>query len=645
MRHIELLAPAKNAEVGIEAIRHGADAVYIGANAFSARAAAGNSVDDIRRLADFGHTYGAKTIVALNTILNNEELRRAEALIWELYEAGTDALIIQDLGLLTLNLPPIPLHASTQTDNRTVEKVRLMHDLGMTRVVLARELSVDEIRAIHEAVPDVELECFVHGALCVCYSGQCYMSAAMTGRSANRGECAQPCRLPMELLGIAQGHLLSLRDMNRSAYISDLIEAGVTSLKIEGRLKDASYVKNVVAYYRQAIDKVIAEKQDNVIAENNDKAIEGKEEYGTASYASRYQYTFTPQLDKSFNRGFTDYFADGERKPMWNWKSPKSMGEKVGTIGKVGKDSFVAVMSTSAMASTTAENSAAVELHNGDGLAVGDMGFRLNRVEGNTCYPLGGAEVCRQLKPKMPLYRNLDIKFEQLLDKPSAERRMPVTMHFESMPDKVTLYIELETAGISAVAEVGGEFATSDKPQEENVRKQLSKLGNTPFVSESMTVCGDRFVPSSVLSELRRQAVANLLSNIQATQCATRTAFDKPDYVDRAKTLSAEGILPATYLANVMNQNAHDLYKAMGVEDVAQAFEVKHDKEVMVMQTKHCLKFALGQCKRFRNPSPEKCLNGAEQLGDEAILKIGKNKFKIQFGCRNLCVSKIFTLK
>lgn len=635
MRHIELLAPAKNADVGIVAISHGADAVYIGADAFSARAAAGNSVADIKRLAEYGHTYGAKTIVALNTILNNEELRKAEGLIWELYEAGVDALIIQDLGLLTLNLPPIPLHASTQTDNRTVEKVRLMHDLGMTRVVMARELSVDEIRAIHEAVPDVELECFVHGALCVCYSGQCYMSAAMTGRSANRGECAQPCRLPMELYGadkltlaaqgqpLAQGHLLSLRDMNRSAYISNLIDAGVTSLKIEGRLKDASYVKNVVAYYRQAIDK----------------AIEGREEYGTASIASRYTYTFTPQLDKSFNRGFTDYFADGERKAMWNWKSPKSMGEKVGTIGKVGKDSFVV-----SLTSTATSGSAAVELHNGDGLAVGDIGFRLNRVEGNTCYPLGGAEVCRQLKPKMSLYRNLDIKFEQLLDKPSADRRMPVTMAFESTPDKVTLRMELTSAlgTTSTQCEVEGVFDCSDKPQEENIRKQLSKLGNTPFICDALSIKGDRFVPSSVLSELRRQTVVKLQDCVKEMLDADRRGFQKPDYLDKASKLSAEGILPSTYLANVMNASARKVYGLMGIDNVAQAFELQQDKGALVMQTKHCLKYALGQCKRFRNPNPEKNLNDAERLGDEAILKIGQKKFLVKFGCANKCVSQIF---
>lgn len=626
------MAPAKNADVGIEAFRHGADAVYIGASAFSARSAAGNSIEDIRRLAEYGHSYGAKTIVALNTILNNEELKKAEGLSWDLYDAGVDALIIQDLGLLTLNLPPIPLHASTQTDNRSIEKVRLMRDLGMTRVVMARELSVAEIKAIHEAVPDVELECFVHGALCVCYSGQCYMSAAMTGRSANRGECAQPCRLPMELYAgsklmhaeqrqqgqlLAQGHLLSLRDMNREAYVKSLIEAGVMSLKIEGRLKDASYVKNVVAYYRQTIDKALEELGTD---------------YVTESVTSRYAYTFEPQLDKSFNRGFTDYFADGKRKPMWNWKSPKSMGERIGEIARVGRDTIVIRTDK--------------ELHNGDGLVCGEVGFRLNKVEGEQCYPLGGSEVCRQLRPKMPIYRNLDIKFEQLLEKPSAERKMPVLVEFESNPRSLKLKMSLlsEILDCTAESEIEGEYEASEKSQVENITRQLSKLGNTQFVASEVLVSGDRFVPSSVLSEMRRQTVAKLELSIKKMQSRDCMPFLKPDYMERAKKLSAEGILPATYLANVMNEKAREVYSLMGVEEVSQAFELQRDKEGLVMQTKHCLKYALGQCPRFTNPSPEKALNIQDKLGDEAVLKIGQKKFLVKFGCKNLCISKIFTI-
>ena len=320
MQPIELLAPARDAEIGIEAFRHGADAVYIGAPRFSARAAAGNEVKDIARLADFGHQFGCRTMVAFNTILRDDELKAAEQLTWQLYDAGVDALIVQDMGLLRLDLPPIALHASTQMDNRTVEKVRLLHQLGFTRAVLARELSVAEIRAIHEAVPDIELEVFVHGALCVCISGQCYLSAALTGRSANRGECAQPCRLPMDLVDasgktlVRQKHLLSLRDMNRSAYLQELIDAGVTSLKVEGRLKDMSYVKNIVAYYRQQLDKL---------------GVRG---------ADRITYTFEPCPEKSFNRGFTSYFADGKREEMWNFDSPKSMGEPIGEIAEVGQN-------------------------------------------------------------------------------------------------------------------------------------------------------------------------------------------------------------------------------------------------------------------------------------------------------------------
>lgn len=634
-RKIELLAPARNAETGIEAFRHGADAVYIGAPAFSARAAAGNSVEDIARLAAFGHQYGAKTIVAFNTILTDNELIQAEKLTWQLYEAGVDALIIQDLGLLQMNLPPIELHASTQTDNRTIEKVRLMHDLGMTRVVMARELSVDQIHAIHEAVPDVELECFIHGALCVCISGQCYLSAALTGRSANRGECAQPCRLPMEMYEVKSEklkvksesvaeegsllaknkHLLSLRDMNRSAYVEQLIEAGVTSLKIEGRLKDVTYVKNVVAYYRQIIDSLLEKHPDwQPISQGH------------------CTYTFEPQLDKSFNRGFTSYFANGEREPMWNFVSPKSMGEYIGKVGRIGKDSFVL------------EGPA---LNNGDGLAIGDMGFRLNRYDpaSRLCFPLEGTRICLQIKPGMHVYRNLDVRFEQLLSKPSAKRKMAVAMELSSTPDMLVL--TMETCPEDRVeVQLNGAFDPSEKPQEENVKKQLSKLGETVFEAASITWKKDQelFIPSSVLADLRRQCVSALLEKREKLQSASRKAFVKPDYIALAETVDAKGILPDSYLANVLNEKARKTYAEMHIEDVDDAFECQQDKQGMVMQTRHCLKYAYGQCPRFKNPSPEKLLVPTAKLGKEALLKIGNRKFILKFGCNNDCISEIFTI-
>lgn len=623
MRKIELLAPAKSAEIGIEAINHGADAVYIGAPAFSARAAAHNSVEDIERLAQYGHQYGAKTIVALNTILTDKELVEAEKMTWRLYEAGVDALIIQDLGLLQMDLPSIELHASTQADVRTVERTRLFRDLGLTRVVLARELGIHEIRAIHEAVPDVELECFVHGALCVCISGQCYLSAALTGRSANRGECAQPCRLPMDLLSsqgdkvlARQRHLLSLRDMNRSSYIEQLIDAGVTSLKIEGRLKEMSYVKNVVAYYRKLIDQIIARR----------------EEYAPLSDGQT-ELSFEPRLEKSFNRGFTPYFVDGKREPMWNFESPKSMGEKVGSIIKVNRDSFVIGLEVDT-------------LHNGDGLAMGQQGFRLNRFDAstNTCFPLEGVQVCQTLQKGQTVFRNLDVAFEQLLSKPSAKRTLAVDMHYSACADKVILRMNCCESD-ETVAEMKGTFERAERSQKGNVEKQLGKLGGTPFRARNIDVEGDEwFVPSSKLAEMRRTCVANLLEKRLKMQSEVRTSFMKPDYKTRAKMLDATGILPSDFLANVMNKMARETYREMHIENVADAFELQHNKDGMVMQTKHCLKYAFGQCPRYVNPQPEKLLEENFKIGQELALKIGNRKFFIKFGCKNDCISKIFTI-
>jgi putative protease len=623
MRKIELLAPARSADVGIEAFNHGADAVYIGAPAFSARAAAHNSIEDIERLANYGHQYGARTIVALNTILTDSELVQAEKLSWQLYEAGVDALIIQDLGLLQMNLPPIQLHASTQADTRTIERARLFRDLGMTRVVVARELGIDEIRAIHEAVPDVELECFIHGALCVCISGQCYLSASLTGRSANRGECAQPCRLPMDLLSpqddkvlARQRHLLSLRDMNRSAYIEQLIDAGVTSLKVEGRLKEVTYVKNVVAYYRKLIDQIIERRSD-------------------WSHISEGQPTFTfePCLEKSFNRGFTSYFAEGKREPMWNFESPKSMGEKVGTIAKVNRDNFVINLSVDA-------------LHNGDGLVVGQNGFRLNRYDASsrTCFPLDGAQVCRFLQKGQPVYRNLDVAFEQLLSKPSAKRTMPVDLHYSADSEKISLRL-LCCDREEVTVELEGPFEVAERSQKDNISKQLGKMGGTPFHARKIEVEGDNwFVPSSKLAELRRLGIQKLMEERLKMQTEVRKSFQSPDYKTRAEMLDARGILPTDFLANVMNEKAHETYAEMHIENVSDAFELQTAKEGMVMQTKHCLKYAFGQCPRYINPQPEKLLDQNYKIGQEMQLKIGNRKFILKFGCKNDCISKIFTI-
>ncbi len=623
MHKIELLAPARSADIGIEAFNHGADAVYIGAPAFSARAAAHNSIGDIERLAAYGHLYGAKTIVALNTILTDAELDQAEKLVWQIYEAGVDALIIQDLGILQLNLPPIQLHASTQADTRTIERARLFRDLGMTRVVVARELGVEQIREIHEAVPDVELECFIHGALCVCISGQCYLSASLTGRSANRGECAQPCRLPMDLLSPQDGkilarqrHLLSLRDMNRSAYIEQLIDAGVTSLKIEGRLKEMSYVKNVVAYYRKLIDQIIERRDDcSSISEG------------------QISYTFEPCLEKSFNRGFTSYFANGEREPMWNFESPKSMGEKVGTIAKVNHDNFVI--------SLTAES-----LHNGDGLVVGQNGFRLNRYEpdSRTCFPLDGVQVCRSLQKGQSVFRNLDVAFEQLLSRNSAKRTMPVDLFYSADSAGISLRLVCDNHNEVSV-EMNGPFELAEREQTDNILKQLGKMGGTAYFAHKIEVEGGNwFVPSSKLAELRRLGVQKLSEERLKMQSEVRKSFQTPDYKGRAEMVDARGILPTDFLANVMNQKAHQTYAEMHIENVSDAFELQPNMSGMVMQTKHCLKYAFGQCPRYANPCPEKLLDQNYKIGQEMQLKIGNRKFILKFGCKNDCISKIFTI-
>lgn len=625
MKYIELLAPARDAEIGIEAVKHGADAVYIGAPRFGARAAAGNSLEDIERLANFGHQFGARTIVAFNTILKDRELAEAERQAWQLYEAGVDALIIQDLGILKMNLPPIPLHASTQTDNRTVEKVRLMHQLGFTRVVVARELSVAEIRAIHAAVPEVELECFVHGALCVCFSGQCYLSAALTGRSANRGECAQPCRLPMDLLDangrtiLSQKHLLSLRDMNRSDYLVDLIDAGVTSFKIEGRLKDMSYVKNVVAYYRRKLDEAIASQ--NGVRYN--------------SFPDRITYTFEPNPAKSFNRGFTSYFANGEREEMWNFDSPKSMGELVGVVGRVEGTRF------------KVDGSA---LNNGDGLVCDKtIGFRANKVDENGwVYPLGGVDVCRQLRKGMEVRRNLDSAFEQLLSKPSAERRTPLFLQFVATGTSLSLRMERpvnDFTGESCCAQVtlAGSFEKAKKPQGDNIRTQLSKLGDSIYFAQNIDVEGaEFFVPSSMLSQLRRECMQELEKNWRKTYDEYKKRFIRPDYPALAKAVDAASILPHDFKANVLNNNAREIFHYLGIDDVEQAFENQKKDGACVMQTKHCLKMALGRCPKHPLKTGIKTELSTMSFAEPWVLRIGNNKFILKFGCKNLCVSEIF---
>ena len=602
-RPIELLSPAKDLNCGIEAINHGADAVYIGAPKFGARSAAGNSLDDIRELCEYAHLYGARIYVTLNTILIEDELEEAERMIWDLWRVGTDALIIQDMGITRLNLPPIPLHASTQTDNRTPEKVRFLEAAGFTQVVLARELSLNEIRRISEATT-VPLEVFVHGALCVSYSGQCYLSAALSGRSANRGECAQYCRLPYTMVDatgteiVSNKHLLSLKDMNRSDQLEALLDAGVSSLKIEGRLKDAGYVKNITAYYRKKLDAVLSRRP----------------EYRRAS-AGRSTYTFEPVAEKSFNRGFTPFLLEGRTADITAFNTPKSLGEPVGTVKEIKGNSFTVA--------------GLKQLNNGDGLVFfnrkGELeGFRVNRVEANRVFPLD----MPQLAPKTPLYRNFDQAFDKLLAKPSAERKLSVEIEFLDNPFGFTLCMEDETgARIMLTEPFAKELARRE--QQDNIRTQLSKLGNTPFEASKVVVglSENWFVPSSLLADMRRRGVEKLLE-------ARRARYPR----ETVKRVQPSVSIPfperqLTYLGNVANGKARSFYQDHGVEQIDPAFELSPRKDVPLMFTKHCLRYSMGWCPTYqKDKSPYK---------EPYYLLYKDTRLRLQFDCKH-CQMLVF---
>ena len=601
-RPIELLAPAKNLECGIEAINHGADAVYIGAPRFGARAAAGNSIDDIKALVDYAHIYNVRIYVTVNTILHDEELPETEKMIWELYRAGVDALIIQDMGITHLNLPPIALHASTQMDNRTPEKVKFLSDIGFRQVVLARELSLGEIKKIHDTCPETLLEVFVHGALCVSYSGQCYVSQACYGRSANRGECAQFCRLAFDLVDsngktIEQNkHLLSLKDMNQSDNLEALLDAGATSLKIEGRLKDVSYVKNVTAYYRQKLDLIFKYRK----------------EYVRAS-AGTVKTTFTPQLDKSFSRGFTDYFLRGRNPGIFSFSTPKSLGEEVGTVKEIRGNYFTVAGVKS--------------FSNGDGLCYIDdngrlQGFRVNRVENNKLFP----QEMPRLKPKTRLYRNFDQEFDKLMQKKSAERKIAVDICLTENNFGFTLSINDENEN-SVSLTLQREKEPARTPQTDNLKNQLGKLGNTPFEARDIRIdlSDNWFIPASELSELRRNAVERLLElrKINYRQEIFRLKESKSKYP----------VSTLTYLGNVMNNSAAEFYKNHGVLKVMPAFEKEQPKDAVLMFCKHCIRYSMGWCPvhhKVRSPFREPYY----------LVSSDGRRFRLEFDCKQ-CQMKV----
>lgn len=603
-RKIELLAPAKNLECGIAAVDHGADAVYIGAPKFGARAAAVNSLEDITQLVAYAHLYHVRVYVTLNTILKEEELEETEMLIWDLYRAGVDALIVQDMGIIQLNLPPIPLHASTQMDNRTPEKVKFLADAGFRQVVLARELSLDEIQCIHETT-SVPLEVFVHGALCVSYSGQCYISQACFGRSANRGECAQFCRLPFTLLDadgkviLKEKHLLSLKDMNRSDELEQLLDAGVSSFKIEGRLKDVTYVKNVVAAYRQKLDAILKRRK----------------EYARASSGNS-TFMFQPQLDKSFSRGFTNYFLNGRGGDIYSFDTPKSLGEEMGRMKEM-RGNYLTVAGLKSF-------------NNGDGACFIDeqgklQGFRINKVDGNKLYP----QEMPRMAPRTVIYRNFDQEFERALSRKSSDRKMEVSLLLTENNFGFSLTAKDEDDN-SVTLTLPREKELARTPQTENIKVQLSKLGNTPFEAVRIDVdfSDNWFIPASVLADLRRQLMDKLIA-------ARRTTY-RQELATLKPTQPTYPHQELTYLGNVYNTQAVSFYQNHGVQKIAPAYEQKAVEGAALMFCKHCIRYALGGCpvhqhKRvfYQEPFYLQSTDG--------------KRFRLEFDCKN-CQMKVFAV-
>ncbi len=564
MHPIELLSPARNLECGIEAIRHGADAVYIGASRFGARVAAGNSIEDITRLVEYAHPFGVRIYVTVNTLLHDDEISDVDILIGQLQEAHVDALIVQDPRLRAINRGRLPLHASTQMDNRTVDDVRKRLYDGYEQTVLARELSLVDIRAIHEAVPQMALEAFVHGALCVSYSGRCYASEYCFGRSANRGECAQFCRLPFDLIdadghiveasltpgqhpqAIRQRHLLSLKDMNRSADLEAMMDAGISSFKIEGRLKDVGYVKNITSFYRQRLDAILSRRTSD---------------YCRASYGSS-TISFKPDPLKSFNRGFTDYFLHGRtQRPIYQPLTPKSLGEPVGSV----KDIFPTALAVAGTASFA----------NGDGLCFFSpdghlQGFRVNRIDDHgRLYP-ADPSVLRQLHRGQSLFRNEDAAFGHLLSRPTAERRIPIRWMLAETPDGFSLTLQPQAGQLQQhTVHFTYPHEIARTPQADNIRRQLLRLGDTPYICSdadiSLQFSDNWFIPSSVLGEWRRQVCATI-----------------PQYGAKGPVISRE----------TGRSSAHTITGETSEEQMEAATNPP------LMTCRHCIRYALGYCTR-----------------------------------------------
>jgi 23S rRNA 5-hydroxycytidine C2501 synthase len=619
--HIELLAPARTADIGIEAVNHGADAVYIGGPSFGARSNASNEVSDIARLIQHAHRYHAKVFPTLNTILRDDELEPARKMIWELYDAGADALIVQDMALLEMDLPPIQLHASTQTDIRTVEKANFLQDVGFSQIVLARELTLEQIQAISDAT-DVAIEFFVHGALCVAYSGQCFISHAHTGRSANRGDCSQACRLPYNVLdGSGQvvafeQHVLSMKDNDQSANLNALIDAGVRSFKIEGRYKDMGYVKNLTAHYRLLLDEVLEQRPELARASSGECT-----------------FYFQPEPDRNFNRGSTDYFVNGRKDDIGAFESPKHLGLPLGEVAKVGDTWFDVAIDDVA----TRE---AGGIHNGDGLNYLTLTKDVVGVQVNTAEPIGksgriwrvhpneGVEALKDLQPGLAINRNRDRAWENLLGKKSSDRRIGLWAALSDTPDGLALQLSDDDGFVGEAQVVCDKQAPQDAERAEaTLREQVGKLGTTIFEPHEVTLSLAQpwFVPASALKALRRDAVVAL----EAARKAGRERLQRAAAVEPPAPYPEDAL---SYLANVFNHKARDFYAKHGVKVIEPAYE-SHEElgEVSLMITKHCVRFSLSLC-----PKQAKGVQGVQgQVKAEPLQLInGKEKLTLRFDCK-----------
>lgn len=620
MRKLELLAPAKDLKCGIAAIDCGADAVYIGAARFGARQAVGNSIDDINELCEYAHKFGCKVYVTVNTIIYDNELEDTQKLLNELGRIGADAILVQDMGITKLQLPQnVALHASTQTDNRSAEKVEWLARHNFDRVVLARELSLEEIRNIHRRVPQTELEVFVHGALCVSYSGVCYASEYCFGRSANRGACAQFCRMKFDLTDkdgneiINQAHLLSLKDMCRIDSLEQLADAGVTSFKIEGRLKDINYVRNVTAAYNKQLNEIISRRGS---------------EYERAS-SGVCDIRFTPNLNKTFNRGFTDYFLNGRTSDLASFYTPKAMGEYVGKVKEIRGNSFNVAGTTS--------------FANGDGLCFINSnneleGFRINRAEGNRLFPL---RMPRGLRKGIALYRNSDQLFEKELNGDNVQRKLGIRINIKASAEG--LHIEAKTCDeklhINLQKDISLEKA--QKSQVDNIKRQISKFGNTIFTVEDVIVEPTDFpwfIPNSILAEIRRQATDELmgrLSEMSENQKDTKTKDQAQQLPDNGKgSFHSISSYQHPYMYNIANRLAHSFYEQEGMSDITPAFEIKKPSSPLVMQCRYCLRHELGQCKKSHKQSG--------LLKEPLHLRLADGRtFRLEFDCKK-CQMNIY---